>query len=44
MGDVGVEWGRLTAYTILSILPIVVVVVWLQRRFIEGLSAGAVKG
>jgi ABC-type glycerol-3-phosphate transport system permease component len=44
LGDVGVEWGRLTAYTILSILPIVAVFVWLQRRFIEGLSAGAVKG
>jgi multiple sugar transport system permease protein len=44
MGDVGVEWGKLTAYTILSITPIVIVFVWLQRRFIEGLSAGAVKG
>jgi multiple sugar transport system permease protein len=44
MGDTGIEWGRLAAYTTLSALPIVVIFLWLQRRFIEGLTAGAAKG
>ncbi len=42
--DLGVEWGKFTAYTILSIVPVVVLFLLLQTRFIEGLTAGAHKG
>jgi multiple sugar transport system permease protein len=44
MGDVGVEWGRFLAYGVLALLPIMVVFLILQRRFISGLTSGAVKG
>ncbi|MGB3271369.1 MAG: carbohydrate ABC transporter permease [Xanthobacteraceae bacterium] len=44
LGDLGVDWGRFTAYTILSILPVVVVFVTLQKRLISGLVGGAIKG
>ena len=42
--DLGVEWGKFTAYTILSIIPVAVLFLLLQTRFIEGLTAGARKG
>jgi multiple sugar transport system permease protein len=42
--DVGVEWGRLTAGAIAAIVPILVAYAFLQKSFIQGLSAGAVKG
>jgi multiple sugar transport system permease protein len=42
--DVGVEWGRFMAYTMVGLIPIIVLFVALQRRFIQGLAAGATKG
>jgi ABC-type glycerol-3-phosphate transport system permease component len=42
--EVGVEWGRLTAAAVAAIVPILVAYAFLQRSFIQGLSAGAVKG
>jgi ABC-type glycerol-3-phosphate transport system permease component len=42
--DVGVEWGRLTAGAVAAIVPILVAYAFLQKAFIQGLSAGAVKG
>jgi ABC-type glycerol-3-phosphate transport system permease component len=44
LGDLGVDWGRFSAYTILSIFPVVVVFVTLQKRLISGLVGGAIKG
>ena len=44
ISDVGIEWGRLMAYTMLSLAPILVAFVFLQRRFIQGLVSGATKG
>lgn len=44
LGDLGVDWGRFSAYTILSILPVVIVFVTLQKRLISGLVGGAIKG
>lgn len=40
----GIQWGHLMAAVIISIVPIVVLFVLLQRHFVEGLAAGAVKG
>ncbi len=42
--DLGVEWGRFSAYIMFSIIPVIVVFLLLQTRFIEGLTAGAKKG
>lgn len=44
LSDLGVEWGRFTAYTILAILPIIAMFVTLQKRLLKGLVAGAMKG
>ncbi|MGH8793240.1 MAG: carbohydrate ABC transporter permease [Stackebrandtia sp.] len=42
-GELSTDWTGLAAAAVLTILPIVVVFLWLQRLFVEGL-AGAVKG
>lgn len=44
LSDLGVEWGRFTAYTVLATLPIVVMFVALQKRLLQGLVSGAMKG
>jgi multiple sugar transport system permease protein len=40
----GVEWGRLMAAVTVAILPIILLFVILQRRFVQGLTSGAIKG
>jgi ABC-type glycerol-3-phosphate transport system permease component len=40
----GVEWGKLMAAVTVAILPIIVLFVILQRRFVQGLTSGAIKG
>jgi ABC-type glycerol-3-phosphate transport system permease component len=44
IGDVGTDWGALMAVSVLTNLPVLLVFVALERRFITGLSAGAVRG
>jgi ABC-type glycerol-3-phosphate transport system permease component len=39
-----INWGDTMAGTVLASVPMIVVFLVLQRRFIEGLTAGAVKG
>ncbi len=39
-----INWGDTMAGTVLASVPLIVVFLILQRRFIEGLTAGAVKG
>lgn len=39
--DTGVQWGQLTAAAVVATIPIVVLVLVLQRQFIQGLTAGA---
>lgn len=38
------EWGVVMAATMLVIAPVLLAFLWVQRQFIEGLTAGAVKG
>ncbi|CAM4012080.1 carbohydrate ABC transporter permease [Cohnella lubricantis] len=38
------DWGSMMAASVLSVLPIVVIFVFLQRYLVEGMTAGAVKG
>ncbi len=40
----GVEWGKLMAAVTVAILPIIVLFIILQRRFVQGLTSGAIKG
>ncbi|WP_228409566.1 carbohydrate ABC transporter permease [Radiobacillus deserti] len=43
IGEYGTSWGLLSAGSIISILPIIVLFIFLQRYFISGLTTGAVK-
>lgn len=40
----GIQWGELAAAVILSIIPVVLLFVLLQRWFVYGLTSGALKG
>lgn len=40
----GIKWGLLMAAVMISIIPIIILFVCLQRKFVEGMAAGAVKG
>lgn len=42
--EVGVQWGRLTAAAVTAAVPVLIVYAFLQKAFVQGLSAGAVKG
>lgn len=42
--DLGVDWGKFTAYSLISIFPIIVLFLSVQKYFIQGLTAGATKG
>jgi ABC-type glycerol-3-phosphate transport system permease component len=43
VGQYSTDWPLLTAALTMSVLPIVAVYVWMQRRFVAGLTLGAVK-
>jgi ABC-type glycerol-3-phosphate transport system permease component len=40
----GIIWGELMAAAIVSIIPVIVLFILTQRKFVSGLAAGAVKG
>ena len=42
--DYGVDWGSITAAGVLSILPVLLLFLLLQRHFLRGLTAGATTG
>jgi raffinose/stachyose/melibiose transport system permease protein len=42
-GQYSTDWGEMLAAAVVIMMPVVVVFVLLQRRFIEGMTAGAVK-
>lgn len=44
MTGYGIEWGRLTASVMLALVPVLVAFFLFQRRFMAGLTAGALKG
>lgn len=44
ISNYGVEWGQLTAATMIALVPVIAVFFLLQRRLVEGLMAGALKG
>jgi ABC-type glycerol-3-phosphate transport system permease component len=44
MTGYGIEWGRLTASVILALVPVLIAFFLFQKRFMQGLTAGALKG
>lgn len=44
VGEFNIDWGMLTAGGIITILPICIMFVFVQKNLIQGLTAGAVKG
>ena len=42
-GQYSTDWGEMLAAGVTIVLPVVLVFVFLQRRFIDGMTAGAVK-
>jgi ABC-type glycerol-3-phosphate transport system permease component len=43
-GDTGFAWNKILALSLISILPQLIVFFCAQDQFVEGISAGAVKG
>ncbi len=43
-GEYGIEWGPFSAAIIIIIVPLMLIFIYLQKYFIQGLTAGAVKG
>ena len=44
IGQLGVDWGLLTAGGIITIIPVCIMFFFAQKKLVEGLTAGAVKG
>ena len=44
MGNLTVQWGPLLASGVVTVLPVLVLFLFLQRYLVEGLMVGAVKG
>jgi ABC-type glycerol-3-phosphate transport system permease component len=43
VAESGIEWGRMAAAASLALIPVMILFAFLQRRFIQGLTSGAVK-
>lgn len=43
IGQYATDWPTLTAGLTMSIIPVILVYVWLQRQFVSGMTLGAVK-
>ena len=44
MGQYGTKWSYLMAFAVVTIVPVVLIFVFMQRYIISGLTSGAVKG
>jgi ABC-type glycerol-3-phosphate transport system permease component len=40
----GIEWGVLMAAVMLALVPAVILFIFMQRKFVDGMTSGAVKG
>ena len=43
-GEHAIPWGEIAAASLLTTLPLIILVLFFQRRIVDGLSAGAIKG
>lgn len=44
ISNIGVDWGQLMAATVISLVPVLIAFLVLQKWLVQGLMAGAVKG
>ena len=44
LGEASTNWGYMMAASVVAAIPVTIIFVFLQRYFIQGLTAGAVKG
>jgi multiple sugar transport system permease protein len=44
LGQFRNNWGGIMAASIIASVPVVVLFIWLQKYFVRGITAGAVKG
>ena len=44
MGELGVRWEILMAYSTLIVLPILIIFIFMQKYIVSGMTAGSVKG
>ena len=44
MGQYGTRWSYLTAFAIVSIIPVAIIFIFMQKYIIAGMTSGAVKG
>lgn len=44
MGQYGTKWSYLTAFAIVSIIPVAIIFIFMQKYIISGMTSGAVKG
>ncbi|MCX7657929.1 MAG: carbohydrate ABC transporter permease, partial [Oscillospiraceae bacterium] len=42
--DSGFDWNRVLAVSLVSIIPSLVVFFFAQKNFVEGITAGSIKG
>lgn len=43
IGEYGTSWGLLSSGSVISIIPVIILFIFLQRYFISGLTSGSVK-
>jgi multiple sugar transport system permease protein len=44
MGQYGTKWSYLSAFAVVSMIPVAIIFVFMQKYIIAGMTAGAVKG
>ena len=44
MGQYGTKWSYLTAFAVVTILPVALIFIFMQKYIISGMTSGAVKG
>jgi len=44
LGQYGTKWSYLSAFAVVTILPVIIIFVFMQKYIISGLTSGAVKG
>lgn len=44
MGQYGTKWSYLTAYAVVTIIPVALIFIFMQKYIISGMTSGAVKG
>lgn len=44
MGQYGTKWGYLTAFAVVTIIPVALIFIFMQKYIVSGMTSGAVKG